>query len=106
MVADSSVLSFSKENPFVVFRESAEIYEARRMELQRWAAERKEVEDKWRDEHRELARKLQRFLSGEMPDIDYNKVEIKPDTATRVASATMLGLYAEHISITNYMVTQ
>lgn len=90
-------LGGDKENPFVVFRESAEIYEARRMELQRWAAERKEVEDKWRDEHRELARKLQRFLSGEMPDIDYNKVEIKPDTATRVASATMLGLYAEQV---------
>ena len=90
-------LGGDKENPFVVFRESAEIYEARRMELQRWAAERKEVEDKWRDEHRELARKLQRFLSGDMPDIDYNKVEIKPDTATRVASATMLGLYAEQV---------
>ena len=90
-------LGGDKENPFVVFRESAEIYEARRMELQRWAAERREVEDKWRDEHRELARKLQRFLSGEMPDIDYNKVEIKPDTATRVASATMLGLYAEQV---------
>ena len=90
-------LGGDKENPFVVFRESAEIYEARRMELQRWAAERKEVEDKWRDEHRELARKLQRFLSGEMPDIDYNKVEIKPDTATRVASATMLGLYAGQV---------
>lgn len=90
-------LGGDKENPFVVFRESTEIYEARRMELQRWAAERKEVEDKWRDEHRELARKLQRFLSGEMPDIDYNKVEIKPDTATRVASATMLGLYAEQV---------
>ena len=90
-------LGGDKENPFVVFRESAEIYEARRMELQRWVAERKEVEDKWRDEHRELARKLQRFLSGEMPDIDYNKVEIKPDTATRVASATMLGLYAEQV---------
>ena len=90
-------LGGDKENPFVVFRESAEIYEARRMELQRWTAERKEVEDKWRDEHRELARKLQRFLSGEMPDIDYNKVEIKPDTATRVASATMLGLYAEQV---------
>ena len=90
-------LGGDKENPFVVFRESAEIYEARRMELQRWAAERREVEDKWRDEHRELARKLQRFLSSEMPDIDYNKVEIKPDTATRVASATMLGLYAEQV---------
>ena len=90
-------LGGDKENPFVVFRESAEIYEARRMELQRWTAERKEVEDKWRDEHRELARKLQRFLSGDMPDIDYNKVEIKPDTATRVASATMLGLYAEQV---------
>ena len=38
-----------------------------------------------------------RFLSGEIPEIDYNKIEMKPDIATRAASSTMLGVYAEKV---------
>ena len=62
-----------------------------------WMAERKKVETEWRAENRELSRKLNQFLSGEIPEIDYHKIEIKPDTATRAASATMLGVYAESV---------
>ena len=85
------------ENPFVLFDESVEIFGQRREQLKAWVAERKQVEAEWRKQNKELAIKLSRFLSGELPDIDYNKVEVKPDTATRVASATMLGVYAEKV---------
>ena len=85
------------ENPFVLFDESVEIFGQRREQLKAWVAERKQVESEWRKQNKELAIKLSRFLSGELPDIDYNKVEVKPDTATRVASATMLGVYAEKV---------
>ncbi len=85
------------DDPFTLFGETREIYEARRIELKQWAAQRKEVETEWRAANRDLSRKLNRFLSGETPEIDYNKIEIKADTATRVASATMLGVYAEKI---------
>ncbi len=85
------------EEPFALFGETREIYEARRNELKQWAARRKQTETEWRAANRDLSRKLNRFLSGEIPEIDYNKIEIKPDTATRVASATMLGVYAEKI---------
>ncbi len=85
------------EEPFALFGETREIYEARRNELKQWAAQRKQTETEWRAANRDLSRKLNRFLSGEIPEIDYNKIEIKPDTATRVASATMLGVYAEKI---------
>ena len=37
------------------------------------------------------------FLNGEIPAIDYKSIEMKPDQATRAASATMLGVYAEKI---------
>ena len=60
-------------------------------------AKQKEVEAEWRQQNKELSRKLNRFLSLEIPEIDYHKVEVKSDTATRVASATMLGVYAEKI---------
>ncbi len=85
------------DDPFRLFAETREIYEARRIELKQWAAQRKQTETEWRAANRDLSRKLNRFLSGEIPEIDYNKIEIKPDTATRVASATMLGVYAEKI---------
>ena len=85
------------ENPFQIFAETEEIYAARREELKQWMVERKQVEADWRSEHRDLSRKLNQFLSGELPEIDYHKIEIKPDTATRVASATMLGVYAEKV---------
>ena len=85
------------EDPFQLFAETAEIYEQRREELKAWAEQMKQVESDWRAENKELSRKLNRFLSGEIPEIDYNKVEVKSNTATRVASATMLGVYAEHV---------
>ena len=85
------------ENPFQLFEETKEIYDTRRCELNVWAAQRKQVEADWRAANRELSRKLNLFLSGEVPEIDYHKIEIKPDTATRVASATMLGVFAEKV---------
>ncbi len=85
------------ENPFQLFEETKEIYATRRCELNVWAAQQKQVEADWRAANRELSRKLNLFLSGEVPEIDYHKIEIKSDTATRVASATMLGVYAEKI---------
>lgn len=90
-------LGGDEEDPFKIFPETKVIYEARRCELNMWAAQRRQVEKEWRSDNRDLARKLTRFLSGEIPEIDYNKIEVKPDTATRVASATMLGVYAEKI---------
>ena len=85
------------EDPFQLFAETAEIYEQRRAELKAWAEAKKQEESAWRAENKELSRKLNRFLSGEVPEIDYNKIEVKPNTATRVASATMLGVYAEKV---------
>ena len=90
-------LGGDEEDPFKVFAETREIYETRRCELKMWAAQRRQEEAAWRAENRDLARKLTRFLSGEVPEIDYNKIEVKPDTATRAASAAMLGVYAEKI---------
>ena len=90
-------LGGDSENPFVIFTEVKALYDARREELRTWAAERKEVERKWREENPELAAKLDLFLSGKTPEIDYSKIEIAAGSATRNASATVLGAYAEQI---------
>ena len=90
-------LGGDEEDPFKIFAESREIYETRRCELKMWAVQRRQAEAAWRAENRDLSRKLTRFLSNEVPEIDCNKIDLKPDTATRAASATMLGVYAEKI---------
>lgn len=95
--ATVSNLGGDAEEPFRIFRESAEIYDARREELRGIIRRRREQERLWRDENRDAARKLDRFLSGELPDLDYGAVEIKPDAATRAASSAVLGYLAEKV---------
>lgn len=90
-------LGGESDDPFRIFRESTEIYNARREELRGIIRRRREEEAKWRDENREAARKLDTFLSGELPDLDYGSIEIKPDSATRAASSAMLGYFAGKI---------
>ena len=97
LAATVTNLGGDAENPFKLFNETSEIYDTRRCELKTWTAKRKQEESEWRAANKELSLKLNRFLSGEIPEIDYNKIEVKPDTATRVASATMLGVYADKI---------
>ncbi len=85
------------ENVFAVFSESRELFGARREALKTWASGQAKAEKTWRQGHKDLARKLDMFLSGELPEIDYKSLEMKADVATRAASATVLGLYAEKI---------
>ncbi len=85
------------ENPFAVFEQSREAFAARREELRKWAAEMAQTEKTWRNENKDLARKLDMFLSNELPEIDYKAIEMKADTATRAASATVLGVFAEKV---------
>ena len=85
------------EDPFAVFEESRELFAARREALKAWVAEQAAVEASWRAEHKDLAIKLDMFLSGKLPEIDYKQIEMKADVATRAASASVLGVYAEKI---------
>lgn len=87
------------EDPFKIFSESGKVFDARREELREWVRTQREREKTWRSEHKELSRKLDLFLSGKVPEMDYKGLEIKPDGATRAASASVLSFYAERIEI-------
>lgn len=80
-----------------MFDESREAFAERREALRAWAARQAGVEKTWRGEHGDLARKLDMFLSGRLPEIDYKSIEVKAGVATRAASATVLGVFAEKI---------
>ena len=90
-------LGGNPEEPFALFEESKEVYAAARVRLEEWAKQMGEVEKSWRQENKELSRKLDSFLKNELPALDYHKVELKPDGPTRAASATVLGYYAEKL---------
>ena len=85
------------EDPFKIFSESGKVFDARREELREWVRTQREREKMWRSEHKELSRKLDLFLSGKVPEMDYKGLEIKPDGATRAASASVLSFYAEKV---------
>lgn len=85
------------KNPFTIFPEVKKLYAERRKELKKWAQGMAKEEEKFRKGNSELAAKLDLFLSGKMPKINYSSVEMKENIATRAASATMLGLYAQKV---------
>ena len=85
------------ENPFVIFPDVADLYTKRIETLKVWANSKNEEEDAWTASNPELAAKLEKFLSGEIPDFDFSKIIQKAGAATRNASATVLAAFAKEI---------
>ncbi|TVR74540.1 MAG: transketolase [Marinilabiliales bacterium] len=84
-------------DPVAVFDDVKEYY-ARMMDKKRAeAAGRKEEQAKWEKDNPELAKKLEQFLSGVIPPIDYAGISQKADISTRAASGVVLGHFAEKI---------
>ncbi len=85
------------EEPFQIFPESKELYAARKEQLKAWCAQKEAEEAEWRKNNPELAEKLDNFFDGKLPEIDYSAIEMKENIATRAASATVLGAFAEKV---------
>lgn len=90
-------LGGNPDDPFVIFPEIKTLYDARRTELRKWYKDMSEVEAKWRAENKEKAAKLDLFLSGKTPEIDYSAIQPGSGVATRAASAAVLGTFASQI---------
>jgi transketolase len=83
--------------PFALFPEAKKLYAERRKVLKLWAQAIGKEEEAFRKKHPELAEKLDLFLSGKMPVVNYSSIGMKENIATRAASATMLGVYAQKV---------
>lgn len=86
------------EMPWQIWDDVAALFAARRQELIKYAAERREQEEIWAKENPELARRLHDYINGKLPKIDWDKITYKPDSATRSTSAAVLSVLAENIS--------
>lgn len=84
-------------NPFVIFPEVAELYAKRREELKKIVAEKYTIKATWAKANPEKAAKLEAFFSNKLPNIDWNAIEQKANSATRAASATVLGVLATQV---------
>jgi transketolase len=84
-------------NPFVVFDDVKEHYVNVLKMKKETAFAWKEKKKDWAKANHELDQKLHNFYTGILPDIDYKAVKQKEGSATRAASATMLGLFASNI---------
>ena len=78
------------ENPFVIFDEVKEAYQAVLQEKRKAAAQRKAVQAAWERSNPELAAKYRSFLEGELPEIDFAAIEQKAEAPTRGASGAVL----------------
>ena len=90
-------LGGNPEAPFTIFPEVAELYAAREKGLEAIVAERYAAKAEWAKANPEKAAKLEAWFSGKLPDIDWSKIETKANAATRVASASALGVLAEQV---------
>ena len=85
------------ENPFQILPEVAAHYQEVLAKKRALVAERKTAQHAWEASNPELAKKLEHFLSGEVPKIDYSQIQQKSNVATRAASSIVLQHYADHI---------
>lgn len=85
------------EDPFVIFSESKELYADAHVKKAEYVAGKKAEFAAWSKANSELATKLESFLSGAAPELDYAEVEQKAGVATRGASAAVLGYLADKV---------
>ena len=90
-------LGGSMDNPWAIAEDVAALYSARKAELEAIVAERRAAEKAWAEANPELAKQLDDFITGKLPEIDYEAIEYKPNVATRTASAAVLSVLGEKV---------
>ena len=84
-------------DPFQIFSDVSEYYKQVLETKQETASGWKMTKNEWAAKNEELDKKLHIFYSGEIPDIDFKSILQKEGSATRAASATVLGILAKKV---------
>ncbi len=90
-------LGGNPENPFQIFPEVEEYYNEVLKKKQEYAAAKKAEQAEWAKANPELAAKLEKFFSGNAPEIDYAAIVQKSGGATRAASSAVLAELAKNV---------
>ena len=87
-------LGGNPENPFAVFPEVKEYYKDAFLKKSKIMAEKKVRYENWKNENPGLAVRYEAILAGKIPNIDFNKIPIKANSATRSASSVVLSEFS------------
>ncbi|MBW4359224.1 transketolase family protein [Flavobacterium taihuense] len=90
-------LNANPKEPFAVFEEVAAHYNQVLAKKTEKASLKKQQIAKWENENPALAKKMQLFLAGELPELDLSSVIQKSNAATRDASSAVLAYLAENV---------
>ena len=83
-------LGADPDDPFKIFEEVKDLYNARKQALTGIVKERRDLEKKWAVENPEKAEELKRWFDNLPPVIDWSKINVKRDDPTRNASGAVL----------------
>jgi transketolase len=84
-------------NPFAIFPEVAVRYAAVLEQKRKNARHRKNAFKIWAKENPAQAEQFRFFLSGKLPDLNWDAIQLKANDATRNASGAVLGYLAENV---------
>ncbi|MGO4919500.1 transketolase family protein [Maribacter spongiicola] len=84
-------------NPFDIYSKVEEYYEGIINKKKDQAQAKKREIDAWRSENAELSAKLDGFLEGKLPNLDFSSIEQKEGQATRAASSNVLAYLAQNV---------
>ncbi len=85
------------EKPFEIFPAVKEYYNSVIEKKGKYAAEKKRAQKEWEKENPGIAEKLENFLLGKLPVIDYSSIIQKENVATRAASGNVLSHFAKNV---------
>jgi len=87
-------LGANPKDEFAIYDDVALLYKAIIKKKIQAAQEKKQEIAAWRSDNSALAKKLDGFLAGELPVLDFESIEYKAGLATRATSANVLGYLA------------
>jgi len=87
-------LGANPKDEFAIYDDVALLYKAIIKKKIQAAQEKKQEIAAWRLDNSALAKKLDGFLAGELPVLDFESIEYKAGLATRATSANVLGYLA------------
>lgn len=90
-------LGGNAKDPFEVPEKIKEYYKEIIQKKIAAAKEKKSEEKKWRSKNPELAKKFDSFFTLQVPEIDYDGIEMGEGIATRAASKAVLATYADQV---------
>lgn len=84
-------------NPFRIFPEVADYYQQVLRHKKASIDTHRQQYQSWKASNPELAAKLDQFLTGTIPDIDFAQIDAKQGKATRDASGSVMAYLADHV---------